>query len=430
VPFAVVALSTVLERLINVLITPLLAKGLSKLDFGAITLSYAVSGILVLFVLNGLNSALFKERSLWDDRYDFFSLEKKAISISFLCFLVVCMLGALNLLLDFSNATLGIDSFLFFTVIVSTCSGFLFQLKSSVYASESRYFYLLAVSCLRFVIVAVLFWVFYENFLIFGRQFGEFGFNLIFVCIFAITLQLSGMRNTPQIHTKTVQKDIKDLIFYGWSIQLSQIAFWVISSSDRLIIGALLGKLETAEYSIATYLLIFSFLISSFATVFSSLYFRMFRGKENYDHVVSMIILAGSGCFLAAGILVNIFSNQIILLISTKDYLNVSSYLVLSVYIMYSYFLYICLSRGLHALGKGKLILASTASAALVNIVLNVFFIELYGAIFALYSSIISYLLATILTMYFNFKNEISQKKTIISVAFSLMCATLLLGYV
>ena len=430
VPFAAVALSAVFERVINVLITPLLAKGLSKTDFGAITLSYAVSAILLLFVLNGLNSALFRERSLWDDRYDFRFLENKAIILSLSCFVLVCILGALNLLLDSSNAALGIDSFLFFTVLVSTCSGFLFQLKISVYASENRYLYLLAVSLLRFSVIALLFWFFHEDFLIFGRQFGEFAFNLICICMFAISFKLSRAKHTPEIHTKTVKRDLKDLIVYGWTIQVSQLAFWVIASSDRLIIGSLLGKIEVAEYTIATYLLIFSFLIGSFATAFSSSYNRMFSSKENYDHVVSIVILVGSGCFLAAGIVVSIFSKQIVLLISSEDYLNVSSFLVMSVYMLYSYFLYICVSRGLHALGKGKLILVASGTAAGINIILNVFFVELYGVVFALYSSIISYLFAGILIVYFSYKNEISQRKTIASGALCLMCATVLLSYV
>jgi Na+-driven multidrug efflux pump len=87
-------------------------------------------------------------------------------------------------------------------------------------------------------------------------------------------------------------------------------------------------------------------------------------------------------------------------------------------------------SRGLHALGKGKLILVASGTAAGINIILNVFFIELYGVVFALYSSIISYLFAGILIMYFSYKNEISQRKTIASGALCLICATGLLNYV
>lgn len=430
VPFAVVTISAVFERVINVLITPLLAKGLEKSVFGAFSLSYTLSAIFLLFVLNGLSSALFKERSLWDDRYDFYILENKAITLAFVCFVLVCTLGALNILLDFSNIALGIDAFLFFTVLVSTCSGFLFQIKMAVYSSENRYLYLLAFSSLRLIVISLLFWFFYQDLLMFGRQIGEFAFNLLFIFVFTISLQLSKAKNTPKINKKSNQRDLKDLIVYGWTVQFSHLAFWIISSSDRVIIGSVLGKVEVAEYTITTYLLIFSFLISSFSIAFSSLYFRMFSSKENYDNLVSVMILVGSVCFLAAGILVSIFSKEIVLLISSDDYLNVSGFMILSMYILYSYFLYICVSRGLHALGKGKIIVLTSGAAAVLNVILNIMFIEDYGVVFALYSSIISYIFAGLLVMYFSYKNKINQNKTIVSGAVCLMLATVFLNYV
>ncbi|WP_419796123.1 polysaccharide biosynthesis C-terminal domain-containing protein [Vibrio artabrorum] len=93
---------------------------------------------------------------------------------------------------------------------------------------------------------------------------------------------------------------------------------------------------------------------------------------------------------------------------------------MLVVDVLFLYFLYICVSRGLHASKSSSKILYLTIVGALFNFLINIFFVEQYGYIIGAYSSMISYVLMIFGALLFNYKLGIDQRLSLSACLISL----------
>ncbi|MFB9141359.1 lipopolysaccharide biosynthesis protein [Vibrio artabrorum] len=421
VSFGVVTLTLVIEKLTGLIFTPFLSKVLDKSEFGQLATAYTLASFVLLFVINGQNSALFRELSLWNKSFKFDYLEFKVYKLCFLSLFIVNTLAFANYFLSYSSEYLNVDELILLTAIVSVTFGFLYQIKTSLWVIEGKHLKIMLIACFRFLLIMSSFFLIYNfNDALFARQISEILFNVFFVTCVIYSFYRKKIYRNPSLNKSELNEITKGCFSYGWVIQFSQIGFWVISSSDRLIISAYLGAGEVADYTIMMYLLVFSFVIGSFNTVLSSHYNKCFLQGLDYDKLILLSITLGAVLYLPFRYIIDLNSLRLVTLYSSLEYKDVSKNIVLVVDVLFLYFLYICVSRGLHASKSSSKILYLTIVGALFNFLINIFFVEQYGYIIGAYSSMISYVLMIFGALLFNYKLGIDQRLSLSACLISL----------
>lgn len=173
---------------------------------------------------------------------------------------------------------------------------------------------------------------------------------------------------------------------------LHTISMNILSQSDRIFISKMIGQSEVGIYSLA-YLL--GSLLSVITTAISDGWLPWFHDtyyigdyesiKKNVKPIVLLGCYIGLACIALAPELVLIFGGK-----SYIDGIYVVPPVVLGIICQYIYTHYVNIE--LH-LKKTQYVSMGTIIAAIVNVILNYFFIGLYGYIAAAYTTLFSYFL-------------------------------------
>jgi O-antigen/teichoic acid export membrane protein len=200
---------------------------------------------------------------------------------------------------------------------------------------------------------------------------------------------------------------LKDSFVYGWGLQISQIAFWVITSSDRIMLANLTNNQYVAYYSILMIGTTIMFIIVAFNNSFSAYYNKMINDKLSFKEINAYLftyLLYGFVAIFVYKIALYFLADFIILLLSTKEYLVVSKYMYLTSDILLFYFAYLLFSRYLHAYKMVQLVIITTMFSALLNVGLNYILIPDYGILGALLASILAYMSMSMISLLWMYK--------------------------
>ena len=400
--------ASLVEKIGAFLIIPLLTNALTSKDYGDIMLSISYVGIIILFIYNGLHSALFRWYSIWDESFDKKIYEKyiffivNIIGFSFIFFFFIIN----NYIYEVKNI-LRINFHLFLITLIVALVRVAYSLKSSVWIINGHAYYNLVFTFIKtfLLIISVYYFIdLYPNAI--TKPLLEFiiALTVSSYIIYDYIFKYPSLKTVPFWQIKPV---LKESFIYGWGLQISQVAFWVITSSDRIMLANLTNNEFVAYYSILMIGISMMFIVVAFNNSFSAYYNKMINDNlsmKEINHYIFTYLIYGFIAILVYKLFLYYFSDYIILLLATDEYLSVSNYMYLTSDIILFNFVYLLFSRYLHAYKMVKMVIIITVTSAIVNIVLNYILIQEYGIIGALIASIIAYLLMGIMSFTIMYK--------------------------
>lgn len=181
----------------------------------------------------------------------------------------------------------------------------------------------------------------------------------------------------------------------------------ILQSSDRIMIGKIVGEEAVAIYGIAyTIGNIIMIIASVINSAFAPYQYHMIQEKRYKELAKNTnIILFGLACILC---LIMLFAKEIVLFFGGTKYLgSVSSIMPISLGVFF-YYIFQLFARVQEYYGQKYTIVIASIASAILNIVLNYIFIPLYGFIAASYTTFVCFLILCIL--HYNFYRMVCKK--------------------
>ena len=390
------SLSALVEKIGGFLIIPMLTVALTSKEYGSLMLAVSYVGVIMLFIYNGLHSALFRWYSMWQESFDKKLYEKYIFYIvNFVGIFVVLFLSFVHTKLYNLDELLKVNFWLFVATLISSLMMVSYSLKSSVWIIENKPYLNLVFMIKKTILLVGGVYLFIN---IYPYAITRPIIEIIVVGILSMYLIYSYVFKYPSFNSAEfieIKPVLKESLVYGWGLQISQIAFWVITSSDRIMLANLTNNEFVAYYSILMIGVTVMFIVVAFNNSFSAYYNKMINenlSMKEINQYIFTYLLYGFLAVLVYKLFLFYFSDNIILILSTKEYLVVSKYMYLTSDILLFYFTYLLFSRYLHAYKMVKAVIFITLFSAILNVGLNYILIQEYGILGALFGSILAYL--------------------------------------
>ena len=110
--------------------------------------------------------------------------------------------------------------------------------------------------------------------------------SISFIIIYKYIFQYPSLNSVKLYEIKPV---LKESLVYGWGLQISQIAFWVITSSDRIMLANLTNNEFVAYYSILMLGVTAMFIVVAFNNSFSAYYNKMISNNLSMKKINNYI---------------------------------------------------------------------------------------------------------------------------------------------
>jgi len=399
--------TSLIEKIGAFIIIPILTHALAPKEYGDLMLGVSYVGIIMLFIYNGLHSAFFRWYSMWKEDFD------KKIYEKYLLFIVNSIALSIIVLLIFINSIyslddlLKIDFWLFIIILLSGISSITYSFRSTTWIVDNKAYLNLIFIFIKTILIILGVYFLIDNYTYATtKPLIEFGVTL-FLSTYLLYEYFVNYPSLKTVSFKQIKPVLKESFVYGWGLQISQVAFWVITSSDRIMLANLTSNEFVAYYSILMIGITIMFVVVAFNNSFSAYYNKMINDnlsmKEINNYIFTYLIY-GFMAILVYKLFLYYFSDYIILLLATDEYLSVSNYMYLTSDIILFNFAYLLFSRYLHAYKMVKMVVLITISSAFINILLNYILIQEYGIVGALIASIMAYLSMGIISFFIVYK--------------------------
>lgn len=402
---ALTSLANAIEKLSSLIFIPVLARALAPNDFGELNAAYNLAFFLYLFIMNGQAGSTFLLKSQWNERFDYLHFESKILKINSGFAVVIAGLLLVNALFAITDVFLNVPSKILLICTMTFIASYPVVIRSTVWIIEERYKENLLLSVLRISLAIGLFFTLLNTDGI-NKQYIRPLAEVIATFLIGTFLVTSLFKQTAK--QKLTQEDKNKLTAlvrrsykYGWTLQFSQLCFWAIASSDRIILNKILGGEATAFHAILMVGVIPIFIVSTLSNIISAK-FNLLYAKGDValaDTLISKGYVGGVIVGLFYKLLLLLLADWIIPLYAGELYASLTQYLHLCGTVLIAYYLYLMASRRLHCVLDTRYIIIISVLAAVINIAINFSFIPDYGFIIAIYSTIISYFFISLLAV-------------------------------
>lgn len=392
--------SNILNAAIPFLLLPFLTKYLTPSDYALVDLFFA-SGQFFIAVI-GLNTFSALSRFYFDSDQKTFDqyISQTLFIISFTGGIILLFVEIFNI--QISNLIHIPKSWLWTIVIYATTSNIIqTQLIIWQVRYKAIYYGLFRVSRTLFDIVLSIGLILLLHFNWEGRILGQTIIAIIFA-IFSFFLIVKHHR----IAFKWMNDKTKDLILYGSPLILHILGTVIITYSDRLFISNYIDLKSTGIYAVGYQVGMIIYLIqNSFNQAWTPWFFEKLKSNDEdekgkivkftYYYFIALIILA----FLVAKLAPLLFSfyidnaysdgQEVVIWIALAFAFN-GMYKMMSNYIFYS--------------KKTYIVSIITVITAIINLILNYFWVKNYGAIGVAKATTISFFIQFLLTWIYSNK--------------------------
>lgn len=395
----IIGVGTIFTRLISFIMTPFYSSWLSTSDYGSYDLIATYVSLCVPFVTMQLDQAIYRF-SIENTRYSNYYyriIVRFVFPISIIsAILSFIVMGYLN----FSNSI--IFSFVCYFLAMSY-----FNITAEYLRGNGKlinYSFLnIAVGTLS-IILSVLFLKIFHL--------GVSGLLLVFAFSYAISVFLAQLLYRPYRINEKDDTTIKKLLHYSIPLIPNNISWWVTNVSDRTLINLILGSFYNGVYAICCKIpTMLSLLFGIFNLSFQQVALQNVSPSERkpyFNQLIKNIIkLLFSGSIMIVAftpIIYHLFLDEgywsgincVPILICGAVFLSIAQYLgdILLVKM------------------KTKAIGGSTICAAIINILLNLIAIPVFGLLGASLATMISYIVMFSIRL-FKSTDIINAKKTI-----------------
>ncbi len=379
--------SNMLTKVGAILILPLITLYLTPTEFGAVSILIPIAQMVSLVCVGGLYIHQSRQYvHLKEDRNRLgsylFSINIFIIIFGILIVLVAVSPMTHNILDDFLEEN--ILAYISLYIIAGIINSLAF-LASSYFQQERRYAFIASVSVGAFVVDCVLTVILLKQFNlgIVGRNIAYITWAIILFCFFYFPY-------IRRFKFPFYKDDLSDALKVSVPVIFSSIFGYIINFSDRIILGYYLDLEVVGAYSLAySGSLLIMVLISSFNSAWIP-YFNEQMKKDRYHPILEKtlyIILLIFSFIISIGVL---YGNSIVNLFFGEDYQLATVFLptLIAVMIFQGVYHYLVLFFNYN---KNTITLALISiCSALINILINIIFIPIYGAQVALWSTFIS----------------------------------------
>ncbi len=391
------ALCSIFQRCLSFITMPLFTRLLTEEQYGQVTVYQSWQGILsILLTLNlaygSFSTAMVKFE---DDREGYISsIEGICIALS----LVFCLVY-----LPFQklwNKLFELPTYIMCIMVVETLGTTALLLWNGKKRFEFKYKAVvgitLAVSVLSPIIQYVLVSTHDEKG--YARIIGSAAVHIVVGCFFFFWNSIKGRKMFNKKYWKyALGFNIPLLAYY-----LSQIIF---NQSDRIMISHMVGTDKAAIYGVAYSLaMVLTFVLNAINNSYVPWYYGKIKEGRMKDNRTVSLGIAGIMALLLLGVIW--FAPEIILIMAGEKYAE-AVYVVppVAISLLLLFYTQLFANVEFYYEEKKKLVWASIG-AAVVNLVLNWVFIQLYGFVAAAYTTLASYII-------FAFANYIAMKQVL-----------------
>lgn len=369
------AMSTAISKGSILLFFPFLTLSLSLDDFGIWSLVIIVSNLLApILSLNG-SASILREGS--ENTSKGFYLLKYYLAFSFL----------LNLILISLIYIFSFKKWILYSVVIGFLEGILFLIITYFRTLGKVEIYFFINFFKTFFLFVLVVYAYKNHFTLYELL----DYHLVILSIFLILLLIYTIARYHIADTKTF---FKASLIFSLALIPHGISQWIMSSSDRVIIEYILGSKEVGIYSLAYNIaMVLMLLNSAIALTLPTYIIKNYKNwkEQDYDNkIIKIYTFVSLGLFF---IILSIFSLD-------KLYFGILGYygqemiplvfiIYFGIYILGLYYFY---ANYLFFHKKAYIISRTTFYAAIINVVLTVFFVYLVGVLGAAFSTLIAYI--------------------------------------
>jgi O-antigen/teichoic acid export membrane protein len=383
------ALSSMASPLVSLILAPFLTHNLSHTDFGALAVLNTAIGLVAGITQLGLGSAFFRSYN-YDyesriDRLGVLSTVLILLSLISVPTAVVIIIAAPWV----AQQVLGTASYsnaVRLAGVVVLLQNFTIPGFAWLRAENRTFFFLLlSIANLFTTLVGTLILLGILHMGITGSIIAiGMGYAVAAACLLPIILLRAGVRFRLDI--------AKGLLSFGIPNVTNFVSVWVLQLSDRYLLSHLGSLSQTASYAVAYSLggVLSAAVIAPFSLAWPSAMYAIAK-KNNADQVFQLVFRWFSLTLLWAAFGLSLISIAILNLLFPPSYHAAAPIIPIITASIVFYGTYNMFTIGISIKRKTWFAVAFTATSAIVNVLLNLILIPIYGSMGAAWSTLIAY---------------------------------------
>jgi O-antigen/teichoic acid export membrane protein len=397
-----IGITNIIVVLSAFILLPILTKNLSVNDYGIWVQINTTLALVPNIIALGLPYTMVRFLSAEKDKtkiqegfYSIFSMILVS-NVIVTTLLFIFSKNIANLLFDGNT---GVAILLPLIIFLACLNGLLLNFFRTFQQIKRYSTFLIIQTYLAVVIVS---YIVIKGYGIFNATLGLLIANLIIFIIMSIFIIYNIGFKVPKF------KNIREYLSFGLPIIPSNLSYWIVDSSDRYVIGILLGTAFVGYYA-PGYTLgnIILMILSPFTTLLPAVLVSYY--EENKINEIKVYLTYSLKYFLLIAIPsafgLSVLSKPILLILTTPE-IAINGYLV-TPFVTLSALLF-----GIYGIIVNLLVLKKKTRitgiiwviAAILNLCLNILFVPYFGILGAAAVTLFTYAIAFILTLYYTFK--------------------------
>lgn len=392
------AIGSAIQTLVAFLLVPVYTHYLAPAQYGQLEILNTILLIMTMILSFGFASAAIKvhEKDCKSENE-----KKEVLGTMYLFVIPIASIITFVLFLfskDIIRVLLGeeADINLFYLVLGLNIATIFLMLSLALLRVKEKSLHYILLSFLRFAITLGLniYFVVFLKLGIFGILLG----NLIAFIVASLVFLPTVIRNTRFIISS---KYLKKLFYFGIAIIPAAIASWIMDLSDRYYLKHFSDFTEVGIYSLGYKIgmVISVLMVTPFQLAWPTISYALAKkdgAKQIYARVLTYFLFISSLAALA----ITLFSSQIIELVAPDNYSEAS---IIVPFVGFSYILYgvhFILVPGLHLREKTKYYPLLVVIPAILNLILNYYFVAQFGMMGAAFTTLMCFILMVIITYF------------------------------
>lgn len=382
-------LGTFLIKAISLITTPIFTRILSTTDYGIISIYQTWVSIFAVFIGLQMSSTIATAR-VHLPRDSFSTYLKSILMLSFLSFIIIsafCILFS-EPLANLLELQVKLIPYLLLNAYGTSCAIFFISFAIQTKQPKKQLFFSIinvtGITILSLVLILSL-----KNDKYMGRIIGATVINVLTSVFVYVQLFFPNK-------SKIRLEDWKYALPLGLPLIIHLISNLVVGQSDRILINKFLGYQSAAIYSVAYTIGTLGLMIAEATNnVWSPWYLDNTKASshEKINKISKLYIFTISFIFIC----IILSSPEILLLMAPKEYSSGLASLIIVAASIFFQFLY-RFPLGYEQYSRNmKWVAVSTIASAILNLILNYYFIPLFGIVGSAYATFISYIVLFLL---------------------------------
>lgn len=394
----------IIPKIMSLLLLPVMTRFLTPEDYGIIAYVDAIVVFIFVFSVMSLNSYILREYFESKNK-----VQQKKLIGNFFIFLIVyniisvfIFIGLLSLLFSVLNLQFDFYPIMLLALLCNFFEIFSIfpQILYRIQEKAIKYIYFTVSKTILQIGSIVILLVYFEQGVL-SKYYGVLGINILFAIISIFIVRKNAIFSYNNIQ-------IKQGLKFSMPLVVGALSYLVLDISDRLILEQYVSLNDLGLYSIA-YTLGFAVnvIISGSYKAFEPILFKEAKGD---DFLNIFYIIRKQYMFLVflVGLLVILFSQELLRFMTSESFYEsyyLVPFIVLAAITKGIYMLYAVLLM-IHK--NTKLLSQSVIIGGIVNISINLIFVETYGTIVAAISTFVAFFIMTLIVHmksfnYYNF---------------------------